>query len=135
MERWTAPARSLRSSGMINTLVATRGLVGRSRHACPTISSDLPLPYTGARSSMFTPPATAAFTVSIHSSSVVGPHTMPIPPPPKVRTDTENPVLPRVRCSIGIPPFDWSWLSLDTPMLQVHLAHGVSYRYATFPVV
>src|SRR5258708_183349 len=47
------------------------------------------------------PAATASRTVATHSSNVVGPHSMPSPPPPRVKCETGQ-SRPRLRCSIAI---------------------------------
>jgi len=46
------------------------------------------------------PAATAAWTVATHSSKVVSPHTIPSPPPPRVRLDTGE-SLPNLCCCIS----------------------------------
>src|SRR5229473_1106339 len=49
------------------------------------------------------PAATAACTVATHSSKLVSPHSMPSPPPPRVRAETGGSRPKSCCCMIGAP--------------------------------
>src|ERR1700722_18281186 len=69
----------------------------------PTTCSAFPSPPRGERPSRVIPAATAACTVATHSSNVVGPQSIPRPPPPRVRLETGG-SWPNWCCCMGVAP-------------------------------
>lgn len=105
-ERRMAPAVSVRSSGWRKTLVAMSGLSLSSGKARPT---SLALAVDRGHS------GEAALTVSRHFFSVVSPQTIPLPPPPRVTSETRRPALPSVRDGLASPLSGRFWPAVPWP--------------------